>query len=110
MEKDFMYLVLDHTHGINDELQEMVDDFDKYENEIIDTLDYYVPWELYNAATKHADDNHTTAKRWLLICKSYVMYKVLYAPKTERENYHTELMLFAAEKIALICAALTLVK
>jgi hypothetical protein len=38
------------------------------------------------------------------------MYKVLYAPKTERENYHTELMLFAAEKFALICAALTLVK
>jgi hypothetical protein len=108
MEKDFMYLVLDHTHGINDELQSMEDDFDKYEEEIIETLDYYVPVEMYHAAQNHVQDKYMTEKRWLLICKSYVMYKVLHAPKTEKENYHTELVLFAAEKFALISAALTL--
>ena len=106
--KDFMYLVIDHTYGINDELQQMTDDFDRYENEIIDTLDYYVPVEMYNKANKHAHDNNMTAQRWLLICKSYVMYNVLYSPEVERENYHTELLLFASEKFALISAALTL--
>lgn len=110
MNKDFMYLVMDHTHGINNELQEMVDDFEKYEEEIIDTLDYYLPEEMYYIAKKHARDNHVTTTLWLDMCKSYVMYKVLYAPKVERDNYYTELMLFAAEKFALICAALTLVK
>jgi uncharacterized protein YtpQ (UPF0354 family) len=110
VEKDFMYLVIDHTHGINNDLQEMVDEFEKYEEEIIDTLDYYIPVEMYKKASKHAYDNNLTAQMWLLICKSYVMYKVLYAPKVERENYSTELMLFASEKFALICAALTLCK
>jgi hypothetical protein len=37
------------------------------------------------------------------------MFKVLYAPKVERDNYYTELMLFASEKFAYIAAALSLV-
>ena len=107
--KDFMYLVLEHSHGINNELQDMVDDFDKYEENIIDTLDKFDPVEMCDVSNKYAHDNNMTTQRWLLFCKSYVMYKVLYAPKTEKENYHTELTLFAAEKFALISAALTLV-
>jgi hypothetical protein len=109
MNKDFMYLVMDHTHGINNELEEMDDVFDTYEERIIDTLDQDVPVEMYNKAVKYAYENHMTTTRWLLNCKSYVMFKVLYAPKVERDNYYTELMLFASEKFAYIAAALSLV-
>jgi len=106
--KDFMYLVLDHTCGINNELEKMVDDFDNYEAEIINTLDHHDPAEMYDAAHKYAHYYYMTTQKWLLMCKSYILYNVRNAPKVERENYHTELLLFASEKFALIAAALTL--
>jgi hypothetical protein len=109
MDKDFMYIVMDHTHGINNQLENMVDEFEKYEEQIIDTMDQFDPIEMFYKARQYAHEEYMTIQRWLLMCKSYVMYNVMYAPKVEKENYHTELMLFASEKFALIAAALSMV-
>ena len=103
--KDFMYLVLDHTWGMNDELGKSYDKFSDKEEQLIECLDSRTPRELYNKSRKICDKYNIDDSEWYLLLTDYLKYNILYASETDKTHYQENINCFAADKFAMIYVA-----
>jgi hypothetical protein len=109
MNKDFMYLVIDHTWGMNDELGKSYDKFSDKEEELIECLDSRTPNELHNKISRICRKHDIGYNEWLLLLIDYLKYNILYASETDKTNYRENLNCFAADKFALIYSVMSVV-
>ena len=105
--KDFMYLVLDYSWGMNDELCNMGEELLEKEEDFIFCLDTWKHKDLLEAANEKAAKYDMGTYQWLLLLKSYLKYQFLFASKTDKKNYMDNLICFLAEKMSLIDSVLS---
>lgn len=110
LDKDFMYLVLDYTWGMNDELSNMGEELLAKEEDFIYCLDTWKHKDLLEAANNKAVKYDMSVYKWLLLTKSYLKYQFLYASKTDKANYMNNLICFLTEKMSLIDSVLSILK
>ena len=106
LDKDFMYLVLDYTWGMNDELNNMGKELSDKEEDFICCLDTWKHQDLLKVANDKAAKYDMSVYQWLLQTKSYLKYQFLFASKTDKLNYMDNLICFLAEKLSLIDSVL----